>query len=434
MTQRTQHRKRGRYASSSHRDVDWQSIYDDLTANHAQGAITRAADRYGVNRRTLSDRWHTYQRAVSENDEETQRAMLGMHDRRRDNHRAVPRIIEQQTIDTLLLTNPAPTRADVSAAMVDAHNSLPVMQHVTRSTPLLHSNYSASDNTVTRIIRQHKVVHKKIKLKRRRVREVREEEKEDQLHACLSYLEDVEHACDTHGRHMVINVDETAVRTINTRTHALARKGEWETRRPVMEVTRSDRECTSLICAVAADGSKLRPCALKTRRGEAALSRDSRWEVIRCGGWTNADVYMEYIWRVILPYTQGQAATVVHDSLSAHHTEDVSSFLLCHNLFPINVPPKQTNTLQPLDVGVFGPLKAQARHRWNEEKQKNRQRADSQYVSMSIHVDVFNQMHAATVTRGRDSSACIVMSVCQLLMVVARQYAPHLPLPLLLWL
>jgi hypothetical protein len=49
MIQRTQHRKRGRYASSSHRDVDWQSIYDDLTANHAQGAITRAADRYGVN-------------------------------------------------------------------------------------------------------------------------------------------------------------------------------------------------------------------------------------------------------------------------------------------------------------------------------------------------------------------------------------------------
>lgn len=398
-TQSTQSRKRGRYASSSHRDIDWQTIYDDLTAKPAQGAITRVALRHGVNRRTLTDRWRRYQRAVSENDEETQRAMLGMHDRRRDNRLAVPRDVEQQTIDSLLLTNPAPTRADVSSAMIDAHNSLPIMQHVTRSTPRLHKNYSASSPTVTRIIRQHSVVRKKIKLLRRRVREATVEEKEEQLDTCLSYLEDVEHACDTHGRHMVINVDETAVRTINTRTHALARKGEWKTRRPVVVVTRSDRECTSLICAVAADGSKLRPCALKTRRGEAALSRDSRWEVIRCGGWTNADVYMEYIWRVILPYTQRQAATIVHDSLSAHHTEDVSSFLLCHNLFPIDVPPKQTSTLQPLDVGVFGPLKAQARRRWNEEKQKNRQRADSQYISMSIHVDVFNRMHADTMRR-----------------------------------
>jgi len=168
-TQPTQHRKRGQYASSSHRDVDWQSIYDDIAANPAQGAITRAADRHGVNRRTLSDRWHRYRRALSENDEETQRAMLGLHDRRRDSHRAVPSIIEQQAIDALLLTNPAPTRADVSAAMIDAHNSLPVMHHITRSTPPLHRNYSASNNTVTRIIRQHKVVRKKLQLKRRRV-------------------------------------------------------------------------------------------------------------------------------------------------------------------------------------------------------------------------------------------------------------------------
>ena len=121
--------------------------------------------------------------------------------------------------------------------------------------------------------------------------------------------------------------------------------------------------------------------------------------MIRCGGWTDADVYMEYMWRVILPHTQGQATTIVHDSLSAHHTEDVLSFLLCHNLFPIDVPPKQTNTLQPLDVGVFGPLKAESKRRWNEEKRRNRERADSQYISMSIHVDVFNRMHADTVRR-----------------------------------
>jgi hypothetical protein len=197
----------------------------------------------------------------------------------------------------------------------------------------------------------------------------------------------------------VINIDETAVHTINARTHALARKGDWENRRPEMEVTRSDRECTTLICAVAADGSKLRPCVLKKPSGEAALMRDRRWAAIRCDGWTNAEMYMEYIWRVILPYTQGQAATIVHDGFKAHHTEDVLSFLLCHNLFPIDVPAKQTSTLQPLDVGVFGPMKAKSKRRWNKEKQRNRERADSQYISMSVHVDVFNEMRGRTVRR-----------------------------------
>jgi hypothetical protein len=108
---------------------------------------------------------------------------------------------------------------------------------------------------------------------------------------------------------------------------------------------------------------------------------------------------MEYMWRVVLPYTQGQAATIVHDDFRAHHTEDVLSFLLCHNLFPIDIPAKETNSLQPLDVGVFGLLKAEAKRRWNEEKRRNRQRADSQYISMSKHVDVFNQMSARTVRR-----------------------------------
>jgi DDE superfamily endonuclease len=231
------------------------------------------------------------------------------------------------------------------------------------------------------------------------VQEPKEEEKEDKLTECLQYLDDVEMACLTHGRSMVINIDETAVRTIRPRSHALAKRGMGKHSRPVMRVTRSDRESTSLVCAVAADGTKLRPCVLSSRRTEAALRRDRRWEAITCGGWTNEAVYVEYLQRVILPYTAGRPATIVHDSLTSHHTDAVLSFLRTHNLFPIDVPAGQTSTLQPLDVGVFGPVKASAARRWNEEKQRNRERVDTQLLSMSLHVEAFAQLSRGAVKR-----------------------------------
>ena len=374
-------------------------MFNELGDCPDRGALTRIARRHGVHPHTLSTRWHRYLDAVRTNDVDSQWAMLGYYDRRRNNHRALSRLEERRAVDDLLLTNPSSSRADVSAALVRAHSALPFMQHRSRSLPRLHASYSASPSTVKRVLRQQNVTDKKIKLVRTRVRPVTEEEKEDKLDDCLRYLENVEQACLAHGRHMVINVDETGVRTIRPPSHALARKGDWKVRRPVMKVTRSDRESTSLVCAVAADGTTLRPCVLSSRRTEAALRRDTRWDSITCGGWTTAAVYLDYLQRVILPYTRGQPATIVHDSLTSHNTRAVLSFLRKHKLSVINIPAGQTPTLQPLDVGIFGPLKATARRRWKEEKQRNRECPDTQLLSMSLHVEALTQITPDTVRR-----------------------------------
>jgi hypothetical protein len=395
----TSSRKRGRSASSHADPPDWESMFAALEECSDHGAITRVALRHGVPRNTLSRRWSIYRTAVETNDINTQHAMCGYYDRRRDNHRAVPRDVERRTINTLLLTNTSPSRADVSAAMVQAHTALHRKRPSTRSMPGFRSTYRASRGSVQRVIRQQRLTDKKIKLERRRVRETTEEEKEDKLSECLQYLNDVEVACLEHGRSMVINIDETGIRTIRPRSHALAKKGSGMHSRPVMRVTRSDRESTSLVCAVAADGTKLRPCVLSSRRTEAALRKDSRWEAITCGGWTNEEVYIEHLQRVILPYTAGRPATIVHDSLTSHHTATVLSFLHQHNLSSITVPAGETSTLQPLDIGVFGPIKANAGRRWNEEKRKNRERADTQLMSMSLHVVAFAQLKRQAVRK-----------------------------------
>ena len=250
MTAQQQHRRKRSRCTPP--DADWESMFCEIEATPARGTITRVAHRHGVSRATLSRRWRLYQRAVHDNDVATQQAMLGIYERRRDNRRALSYFAERRAVDHLLLTNPAPSRADVSGALVQAHSALPIMQRITRSTPRYHRTYIASQSTVSRVMRQQHLIDKTTRLRRRTVRETTAEEKERQLDECLLYIDDVEQAFVKLGRRIMINVDETAVRTINKRRRALATGGGGDSCKPTVSVTRSDRESTSLICAVAA--------------------------------------------------------------------------------------------------------------------------------------------------------------------------------------
>jgi DDE superfamily endonuclease len=388
MTSITTSRKRVQPPST----IDWDAIIDQLSINSGHGTITRVADRHGVSRSTVSRRWSIYCRAVEANDIDTQHAMRGYYDRRRDNRRALSWREERRAVTTLLETHPTPSRTDVSRALQHTHNTLPIMQRITRSTPKFHRTFSACPSTVSRVMRSHHLTDKIVRLRRGRVRGKSREEEEEEWEACVQYLEDVEEACRTHSPSLVINIDETSVRTVRPARTAVARKGWNRGRRPVLTVTRSDRESTSLVCAVAANGHLLQSCVLRGKRGEAALSKDSRWVTIQSGGWTDEAAYIEYVWRVILPYTRGRPATIVHDSLTAHNTVNVLAFLRTHQLSSIIVPAGHTSTLQPLDVGVFGPVKAKAQCRWREEKQRDRMRADTQLLSISLHVEALKGM------------------------------------------
>lgn len=379
--------------------IDWDAIIDQLSLNSAHGAITRVADRHGVCRSTVSRRWSIYCRAVEENDIYTQCAMRGDCDRRRNNRRALSWQEERRVINALLNTHPSPSRTDVSRALQHAHHTLPIMQRITRSTPRFHRIFTACPSTVSRVMHSHHLTDKIVRLKRSRVRRKTKEEEEEELDECILYLEAVEEACRAHSPSLVINVDETSVRTVRAPRTAVARKGWDGGRKPILTVTRSEKESTSLVCAVAANGNLLQPCVLRSRRSEAGLREDNRWVSINCGGWSTAEVYMEYVWRIILPYTKGKPATIVHDSLTVHSTPHVLAFLHTHQLSSIIIPKGNTSTLQPLDVGVFGPMKAKAKYRWIEEKQKDRDRADTQLFSMSLHVKALREMTRAQLRR-----------------------------------
>jgi hypothetical protein len=393
----------GRKRRRELREVDaqpaWGSMFDELEQSSAHGAITRIAASHNVPRRTLSRRWAIFCEAVRAGDESTQWAMRGNSDRRADNHLAVPRDVEERAVRALMDSNSAPSRADVSRTLREAHAALPGMAHRTRSLPALHSVYCASSSVVRRVLRHRGITDKKIKLRRERVQVPTADQVEQEQDDYMRYLGEVEEACANHGRALVVNVDETAIRTIVAPRRALAYSGGGARSRPSLRTTRSDRECTTLICAVAADGTALMPCVLARKQTEAAVRRDRRWVTIQSSGWTDAAVYRDYIERVILPYTRGRPATLVHDSYRAHHHASVLRLLREHDITSVMVPPGHTDTAQPLDVGVFGPVKARAARWWREHKRLHPAAPDHQLDSVSWHVRAFRELSRATIRK-----------------------------------
>src|SRR6266481_8372753 len=87
-------------------------------------------------------------------------------------------------------------------------------------------------------------------------------------------------------------------------------------------------------------------------------------------GWTNNEIFAQWFAQVFIPFTQGRnksgtSILLIIDSHASHETPEVKQ--LCHTPSPPVIlyclPPKTTPKLQPLDVGVFGPLQnAWAKH------------------------------------------------------------------------
>lgn len=82
----------------------------------------------------------------------------------------------------------------------------------------------------------------------------------------------------------------------------------------------------------------------------------------------DARVWREYLREVVLPELEGPSAILV-DNLDSHvsvESSEIVSGELYASLCPL--PPNCTSVVQPLDVGVMGPLKQVMRSLWLSEK------------------------------------------------------------------
>lgn len=75
-------------------------------------------------------------------------------------------------------------------------------------------------------------------------------------------------------------------------------------------------------------------------------------------GFVNSSTMIEYIHRIILPFTRSQQSALILDSHAPHFTDDVRRLCVEKDITTIRVPRNETAVYSPLDVGVNGPFKA----------------------------------------------------------------------------
>ncbi len=84
--------------------------------------------------------------------------------------------------------------------------------------------------------------------------------------------------------------------------------------------------------------------------------------------WVDQERWEWYLKTVIVPFCEGNEATLVIDSHSPHISPESRALARRHNITTIQVPPGRTSELQPNDVGVYGPLTAIVRKDWLDGK------------------------------------------------------------------
>ena len=76
-------------------------------------------------------------------------------------------------------------------------------------------------------------------------------------------------------------------------------------------------------------------------------------------GWTDNELGLEWLTKVFEPYTAPQAAgkrLLLLDGHDSHCTSQFIDFCYEKDIIPLCLPPHSTHLLQPLDIGIFGPL------------------------------------------------------------------------------
>ena len=202
---------------------------------------------------------------------------------------------------------------------------------------------------------------------------------------------------------MVLNCDETSARSV-TPAYTVWKHQDDPT--PIIASTQSDKYGITMLATVTASGRKL-PLTVfvagKTDRSCKKFSSIITDAVfIETGvksGWCNDNAFLRYLIVVILEYSGGLPVVLVFDKFPPHITPFVKESAADLNIHIVEVPAGQTGELQPLDVGVFGPIKQIVKKMWTSEHKHALEGVDSPQSTISRHITAFNAISAQTIRK-----------------------------------
>ncbi|EDN02183.1 predicted protein [Histoplasma mississippiense (nom. inval.)] len=147
------------------------------------------------------------------------------------------------------------------------------------------------------------------------------------------------------------------------------------------------REFITLLASICADGTSLPPALIY--QGESRDIQDTWLEDFDSkkdqvyfaaseNGWSNDEYGLMWLKKIFEPHTKKKAGRgyrlLILDGHSSHVNMAFINYAAQHKILLAVFPPHSTHRLQPLDVGIFGPLSKSYSKHLNE-----RMRTDAQY-------------------------------------------------------
>ncbi|KIJ48785.1 hypothetical protein M422DRAFT_91853, partial [Sphaerobolus stellatus SS14] len=132
-------------------------------------------------------------------------------------------------------------------------------------------------------------------------------------------------------------------------------------------VTKSESlQLITILEAASADGAMVPP-GFVLPKGEMPDWRHNRFIFSSCSvvvtesGWTDDEVCKQWFTKVFIPWAQarnisGKPVLLISDGHGSHESNEMLKKAFTCNILLLSLPPHTTHKLQPLDVGVFGPL------------------------------------------------------------------------------
>lgn len=159
----------------------------------------------------------------------------------------------------------------------------------------------------------------------------------------------------------IYNVDETGISSVQDPGKIVTQKGQ----KRVGSITSGERGKTvTAVCAVSATGVYLPPMFIYARqRHSPPLEYDGpRGAIYRCSknGWINEDLFVDWL-RHFAEFTkpsQNEPILLILDNHSSHISLRTYEFCKKNNIIMLSLPPHGSHRMQPLDVSIYGPLKA----------------------------------------------------------------------------
>ncbi|KAF8575405.1 hypothetical protein K439DRAFT_1370041 [Ramaria rubella] len=126
-----------------------------------------------------------------------------------------------------------------------------------------------------------------------------------------------------------------------------------------------DLQLISVLEAVSADGTAV-PTLMVLPKGSKpgawwAHENEGNRVTATEAGWSDNSIYLKWFTGVFLPFTlprnvSGRPRLLRSDSHQSHKTDELKDAAIRSSVILFSLPPHTTDQLQPLDVGVFGPV------------------------------------------------------------------------------